>query len=129
MASTTPPTGTTPAAAPQFEANTQWRKAWAFIGHRGRVQIAGGNLVLLDHDGNQVAAGPVKDATIDRPWWTLGNGCYATIDRQKYMLTLRSMGATMASEALGGGIATTVMGRKATKKFMEALEQARGTSG
>ena len=58
---------------------------------------------------------------------TMGNGCYAVFaSGKKYNLTLRSMGATAVTEALGGEIAATVMGRKATKRFMEALGEARG---
>ncbi|MBV8194872.1 MAG: hypothetical protein JOY80_05030 [Candidatus Dormibacteraeota bacterium] len=111
-----------------FEANTQFRKAWGFVAHRGRVTIENRQLVIYNHAGERVVSGGVGEVSIDRPWWTLGNGCYATFEGQKFNLTLRSLGASMASEALGGGIASNIMGREATKHFMTALDQARSQS-
>lgn len=88
-----------------------------------------GRLTLVNRDGGQVASAPVRAVRVKRPWWTLGNGCYAALASTACCLTLRSFGATLASGALGGSIAQTVFGRKATDVFVDALERARGGAG
>lgn len=111
-----------------FEAETQFRKAWALVARRGRVLIRDGRLTLINRAGQQVASAPVREVRVKRPWWTFGNGCYAAFASATYYLTLRSFGATLASGALGGAIVQTVFGRAATDTFVDALERARGST-
>lgn len=117
-----------PRPTAHFEAETQFRKAWALLARRGCVLIRDGRLILFNRAGQLVASAPVRDVRVKRPWWTLGNGCYAAIASTTYYLTLRSFGATFASVALGGSMAQTVFGREATDSFVDALERARGSA-
>ena len=117
-----------PLSTAHFEAETQFRKAWALVARRGRVLIRDGRLTLFNRDGQPIASAPVRDVSVRRPWWTLGNGCYAAFASATYYLTLRSLGQTFASGALGGSIAQAAFGREATDTFVDALERARGTA-
>lgn len=112
----------------QYEGETQFRKAWGLVARRGRVLIRDGRVILVNRSGQLVASAPVGEVRVTRPWWTLGNGCYAAFASTTYYLTLRSLGASVASSALGGALAHAVLGRQATNTFLDALEQARGHS-
>jgi uncharacterized protein YbjT (DUF2867 family) len=112
-------------SAAHYEGETQFRKAWGLIARRGRVLISDGRLTLLTRAGQQVVSAPLREVTVRRPWWTLGNGCYAAFANVTYYLTLRSLGETVASTAIGGAIAQAVFGREATEIFVDALERAR----
>jgi hypothetical protein len=114
-----------PPGAVQFDSSTQYRRAWHYLSHRGRVTIANGYVTLFNGRGEEIASSPVASFSVPKQWWNLGNGTYVDFGNgARYSLSLRSKGGDALTEAYGP-MAETMVGN-ARQQFVEALDVARG---
>ncbi|NJQ03699.1 hypothetical protein [Streptomyces zingiberis] len=76
-------------------ADPEYKASRVGIGHRmrsltraGQVQIRDGRLTLMNSQGTEIDSAPVHQVRAEKPWFAGGDQALATVNGQRYRLTL-----------------------------------------
>ncbi|GHC47128.1 hypothetical protein ABZ419_05285 [Streptomyces cinnamoneus] len=105
-------------AEPEFSATgVRIERSRRSLTRAGQVKIHNGRLELLTSYGREIDSAPVGSVQASKPWFSAGDRARATVNGNRYTLTLSAPGAA----AENGGAA-------AVNRFLEVVRSAHGST-
>ncbi|MEU7133326.1 hypothetical protein [Streptomyces sp. NPDC046261] len=105
-------------AEPEFNATgVRIERSRRSLTRAGQVKIQDGRLELLTSYGREIDSAPVDSVQASKPWFSARDRARATVNGNRYVLTLGSPGAVSES----GGAA-------AVNRFLEVVRSAHGST-